>query len=194
MSSPARDELDAELMRTLAEGDDLALNRLMDAWSQPLISYLMRLTGSHATACDLSQESFVRVHRHRFEYRASQKFATWLFAIATNLARNHARWRCRHPEALTEPENLRELQVASTHASPDEQAAANERLAAVQKAVSELPHDMREVLILSTWHGLSHAEIARVQSTTEKAVEVRLYRARKLLRELLGDMLKMGEV
>lgn len=189
MSSPARDELDAELMRTLAEGEDLALNRLMDAWSQPLISYLMRLTGSHATACDLAQETFVRVHRHRFEYRTSQKFSTWLFAIATNLARNHARWRSRHPEALTEPENLRELPVASTHATPDEQAAANERLAAVQKAVSELPHDMREVLILSTWHGMSHAEIARVQSTTEKAVEVRLYRARKLLREMLGECL-----
>lgn len=190
MSSPARDELDAELMRTLAEGDDLALNRLMDAWSQPLISYLMRLTGSHATACDLAQESFVRVHRHRLQYQASQKFSTWLFAIATNLARNHARWRSRHPEALTEPENLRELPVASSRASPDEQAAANERLAAVQKAVSELPHDMREVLILSTWHGMSHAEIARVQDTTEKAVEVRLYRARKLLREMLGEHLK----
>jgi RNA polymerase sigma-70 factor (ECF subfamily) len=189
MSSPARDELDAELMRTLAEGDDLALNRLIDAWSQPLISYLMRLTGSHATACDLAQESFVRVHRHRLEFRPSQKFSTWLFAIATNLARNHARWRSRHPEALTEPENLRELPVASTHATPDQQAAANERLAAVQKAVSELPHDLREVLILSTWHGLSHAEIARVQDTTEKAVEVRLYRARKLLREMLGEHL-----
>jgi len=189
MSSPARDELDAELMRTLAEGDDLALNHLMDAWSQPLISYLMRLTGSHATACDLAQESFVRVHRHRLEYRPSQKFSTWLFAIATNLARNHARWRSRHPEALTEPEKLRELPVAGSSTSPDQQAVANERLAAVQQAVSELPHDLREVLILSTWHGLSHAEIARVQDTTEKAVEVRLYRARKLLREMLGEHL-----
>ena len=189
MSSPARDELDADLMRTLAEGDDLALNCLMDAWSQPLISYLMRLTGSHATSCDLAQESFVRVHRHRLEYRTSQKFSTWLFAIATNLARNHARWRSRHPEILTEPENLRELPVAITSASPDEQAAANEHLAALQKAIGELPHDMREVLILSTWHGLSHAEIAGVQDTTEKAVEVRLYRARKLLREMLGEHL-----
>ena len=189
MSSSARDELDAELMRTLAEGDDLALNCLMDAWSQPLISYLMRLTGSHATSCDLAQESFVRVHRHRLEYRTSQKFSTWLFAIATNLARNHARWRSRHPEILTEPENLRELPVAITSASPDEQAAANEHLAALQKAIGELPHDMREVLILSTWHGLSHAEIAGVQDTTEKAVEVRLYRARKLLREMLGEHL-----
>jgi RNA polymerase sigma-70 factor (ECF subfamily) len=177
-------------MRTLAEGDDLALNHLMDAWSQQLISYLMRLTGSHATACDLAQESFVRVHRHRLEYRASQKFSTWLFAIATNLARNHARWRSRHPESLTEPEQLRELPIAGSRASPDQQAATNERLAAVQQAVSELPHDLREVLILSTWHGLSHAEIARIQDTTEKAVEVRLYRARKLLREMLGEHLK----
>jgi RNA polymerase sigma-70 factor (ECF subfamily) len=49
---------------------------------------------------------------------------------------------------------------------------------------------MREVIILATWHGMSHLEIARVQDTSEKAVELRLYRARKLLRELLTDYLK----
>jgi RNA polymerase sigma-70 factor (ECF subfamily) len=106
-----RDEFDIELMRCLAEGDDLALNRLMDAWSQPLIAYLIRLTGSDATAQDLAQETFVRVYRHRLEYRSSQKFSTWLFAIATNLARNHARWRGRHPETLLGHENLSELPV-----------------------------------------------------------------------------------
>ncbi len=185
-----RDEFDIELMRCLAEGDDLALNRLMDAWSQPLIAYLTRLTSSETTAQDLAQETFVRVYRHRLEYRSSQKFSTWLFAIATNLARNHARWRGRHPETLLGHENLSELPVAANNASPDEQTIANERIAAIQKAVSELPQDMREVLILSTWHGMSHAEIARVQDTSEKAVELRLYRARKLLRDLLSDHLK----
>ncbi len=190
MSQPAaRDDLDAELMRQLAEGEDLALNRLMDTWSPPLISYLTRHTGSHATACDLAQETFVRVHRHRFQYRAAQKFSTWLFTIATNLARNHARWRARHPEALTEPGALRELPLASPAATPAEQAAVNERLAAVQQAVAELPPDLREVLILSVWHSMTHAEIARVQGTSEKAVELRLYRARKLLREMLGTAL-----
>ncbi|MCX6838274.1 MAG: hypothetical protein NTX35_10745 [Verrucomicrobia bacterium] len=54
---------------------------------------------------------------------------------------------------------------------------------------AQLPPDMREVLILATWHGMSHLEIARVQNTSEKAVELRLYRARKLLRELLTDYL-----
>jgi RNA polymerase sigma-70 factor (ECF subfamily) len=185
-----RDEFDIEHMRCLAEGDDLALNRLIDVWSQPLIGYLTRLAGSEATAQDLAQETFVRVYRHRLAFRPSQKFSTWLFAIATNLARNHARWRARHPETLLEHENLREFPVAAQTSSPDEQSVANERVAAIQKAVADLPQDMREVLILSTWHGMSHAEIARVQDTSEKAVEVRLYRARKLLRDLLSDHLQ----
>jgi len=186
----ARDEYDIELMRCLAEGDDLALNRLMEAWSQPLIAYLVRLTGNETTAQDLAQETYVRVYRHRLEFRPSQKFSTWLFSIATNLARNHARWRGRHPETLLEHESLRELPIAVKTASPDEQTITNEHIAAVQKAISELPQGMREVLILSTWHGMSHAEIARVQDTNEKAVELRLYRARKLLRDLLSDHLK----
>lgn len=184
-----REDLDAGLMRSLADGDDLALNRLMDAWSRPLITYLTRLTGSAASAKDLAQEAFVRVHRARFTFRPSHRFSTWLFAIATNLARNHARWRGRHPETILEHESLGELTIAAKDRSPAEQAIANERVAAIQKAVSELPQDMREVLILTTWHGMSRAEIARVQDSSEKAVELRLYRARKLLRELLFDHL-----
>jgi len=186
----ARDDLDLELMRRLAEGEELALNQLIDVWSQPLITYLTRLTASHATAQDLAQEVYLRVYRHRFRFRPSQKFSTWLFAIATNLARNHARWRGRHPETLLDHGNLRELPAAAATASPDEQAITNERLAALQKAVAELPQELREVLILATWHDMSHREIARVQHTSEKAVELRLYRARNLLRDLLAAQLR----
>jgi RNA polymerase sigma-70 factor (ECF subfamily) len=73
--------------------------------------------------------------------------------------------------------------------APDEQTQARERLAAVQKAIAALPQDMREMLILSTWHGMSHEEIARVQGSSVKAVELRLYRARKQLRAELASML-----
>jgi RNA polymerase sigma-70 factor (ECF subfamily) len=89
----SRDESDQTLMQALAEGTDDALNHLMDAWSAPLIAYLTRLTNSAATAEDLAQETFVRVYRYRLDFTPGKKFSTWLFAIATNLARNHARWR-----------------------------------------------------------------------------------------------------
>jgi RNA polymerase sigma-70 factor, ECF subfamily len=187
--SSTPEELGSELMGALAEGDELALNRLMDLWGKPLICYLTRLTGGDATALDLAQETFVRVHRHRREYRPGRKFSTWLFTIATNLARNHARWKSRHPECLLEPESLEELPLCSTEASPDQRAMTREDLAAMERAVASLPHEMREVLVLSTWHELPHAEIARIQGSTCKAVELRLYRARKLLRDLLAEQL-----
>lgn len=189
MRDKERDLCDSKHMQDLAQGDEMALNRLMDAWSQPLFAYLARLTGSPMTAGDLMQETFVRVYRHRFDFRAGSAFSTWLFAIATNLARNHARWNGRHPEVLLAPEGIESLPGQTTEDTPETRAVARERLRAVQQAVSRLPGDMREALILATWHDMSHAEIARVQNTSEKAVELRVYRARKLLREQLAQQL-----
>lgn len=176
-------------MKALAEGDDQALNRLMDTWTQPLLAYLARLTGSQTTAKDLAQETFVRVYRHRLNFRAGGCFSTWLFTIASNLARNHMRWHSRHPEIMLPAESLSALPGQVTEHTPERQMVARERLGAVQAAIAGLPEDMREAVILSTWHGMSHAEIARVQNTSEKAVELRLYRARKALREKLEAQL-----
>lgn len=189
MTKDARADRDQADMTALAEGEDQALNRLMDAWSPPLIAYLTRLTGSATSARDLSQETFVRVFRHRFDFRAGQRFSTWLFTIATNLARNHLRWHTRHPELLLPPAELGELPSQVTEDTPARHAVARERVQAVQQAVSELPEEMREALILSVWHEMSQAEIAQVQGTSEKAVELRVYRARKLLREKLENQL-----
>ena len=72
-------------MSRLREGDDLALNDIMDRWQSRLTGYLIRLTGSEAVAVDLAQETFVRVYGNRFRYRPSGAFSTWLFAIASNL-------------------------------------------------------------------------------------------------------------
>ena len=69
---------------------------------------------------------------------------------------------------------------------------AAERRHAVQKAIHSLPHELREAVILSSYHDMTQAQIAKVQDTTEKAVEVRLYRARKMLRDLLADTLNEG--
>ena len=185
----SRDDLDSELMRALADGDDLALNSLMEAWSGPLIAFFARLTSDRAIAADLAQETFVRVYRHRFRFRQGERFSTWLFAIGANIARNHVRWRNRHPETLLAHEEIRELPPTAGEASPDEQVLARERQAAVQRAVSTLPHDLREVVVLATWHGLSHAETGKALSISPKAVETRLYRARKILRDLLAETL-----
>ena len=91
-------EVDVLAMERLQAGDDLALNEIMGRWKQPLASYLLRQLGGHEDALDLTMETFVRVYESRHRYAPSARFARWLFTIATNLARNHVRWKERHPE------------------------------------------------------------------------------------------------
>jgi RNA polymerase sigma-70 factor (ECF subfamily) len=181
-----RDERAVSLMLALSEGRDDALNALMADWSAPLIAYLSKLTGSVSTGEDLAQETFVRIYRHKLDYRPHQKFSTWMYAIATNLARNHHRWKQRHPEDSVEPENLSGLAAAATTDDPHQSASRSETMRALAQAMKKLPDTYSEALLLSTSQGLSHSQIARVQDSTEKAVEVRIYRARQILRELMA--------
>ena len=98
------------------------------------------LCGNEDDANDLAQETFVRVFKSRDSFRMSEKFSTWLFTIAANLARNHFRWRSRHPNISLETENAEmEQTLGSTlpavGPAPNEQALAAERAAAVRAAV-----------------------------------------------------------
>ena len=88
---------DSELMQCLAGGDDLALNALMQRWRERLASFLYKMTGNVESAADLTQETFVKLYQVRNRYRPDGKFSSFLFAIGVNLARNHARWKSRHP-------------------------------------------------------------------------------------------------
>ena len=112
------DNDDVLLMRRLADGDDLALNELMSRWREPVAAFLLRMVGDHATAMDLTQESFVRLYTSRHRYKPVAAFSTYLFHIAANLARNHARWKGRHPTVPLADEQRR-LAVATAVTSFD---------------------------------------------------------------------------
>lgn len=183
------EEADRGAMERLAEDQDSALNAIMERWQGRLAAFLTRLVGDRETALSLAQETFVRVYRHRRRFNPRKVFSTWIFSIARNLARNHLRWRARHPEALMEPGQLADASPPVPQPNPAERAASRERLLAVEAAIRALPPDQREALVLSVYEGLGHAEIAEITDATVKAVEVRLWRARKELRERLADHL-----
>ena len=187
----ARDRAD---MEQLAAGRDAALNDLMERHATPVFHFLCRMIGNEDDANDLAQEAFVRVFKARDSFQTKEKFSTWLFAIAANLARNHFRWRSRHPNVSLETENAEtEQTLGSTLPSgapaPNEQALATERATAVRAAVGKLPEDLREAIVLCEWEERSVAEAATILKTTPKAVESRLYRARGILRERLKSWL-----
>ena len=191
MQADAHDRAD---MERLMAGQDTALNELMERHATPLFHFLCRMLGNEDDANDLAQETFVRVFRARDSFRRNEKFSTWLYTIAANLARNHFRWRSRHPNVSLEAETgASEQTLAGTlpanGPAPNEQALAAERAAAVRVAVGKLPEDLREAIVLCEWEECTVAEAAAILETTLKAVESRLYRARQILRERLKSWL-----
>lgn len=183
--TPAAEPSDEDAMLAFQRGEDLALNRLMARWERPLRSFLYRSTRNEQDALDLAQETFVRIHRHRARYRAGARFSTWMFQIALNLARDHARRVHRRP---TSP--LEDAPEQFTTDTPRGTATDAEAAAAVRAAIAQLPDDLREAVLLAEFEDLSHAEIAEIVDATPKAVETRLYRAREKLRTLLARYLR----
>lgn len=184
------EDADTALMLRLQSGEDLALNELMAKWQKPLAHFIYRYIGNESDALDLAQETFVRVFESRHRYKAKAKFSTWLFTIASNLSRNYIRWQKRHPTvAFDAPESSSVMQTsASGDRSPAESAEAHDSSAAVKREIHKLPHDLRTAVLLFEYENMSHDEISRVLRCSAKAVETRLYRARKILREALSDM------
>jgi RNA polymerase sigma-70 factor, ECF subfamily len=181
-------------MARLTGGHDAALNDLMARHAEKLFRYLLRSLQDESDAADLAQETFVRVYQHRGAFDPQRKFSTWLYTIASNLVRNRYRWRARHPQVSLDAENSETgtefgANLADHTSTPSESLQATESAAALRKAIAELPEDFRLPLLLAEYEDKSHAEIAEILNCTSKAVENRIYRARKQLRAALAGLL-----
>jgi RNA polymerase sigma-70 factor (ECF subfamily) len=98
MTTPNADEQDQAAMERLANGDDTALEPLMNRHAERLFHYLLRVLQNEARAADAAEEAFVRVYQNRLKFRPNHRFTTWLYTIATNLARDLQRYQARHPQ------------------------------------------------------------------------------------------------
>jgi RNA polymerase sigma-70 factor (ECF subfamily) len=194
MSTITSDAQDAADMQRLVQGDDSALNAIMERHADRLFHYLIRLLQNETEAADMAQEAFARVYLNRDRYQNARRFSTWLYAIATNLARDRNRWLARHQqislEAADESDAGLKNVLPSAELHPGEALEAEERAAMVRRALASLPEDLRVPLILAEYEGQSHAEIGAVLECSAKAVEMRIYRARQQLRTRLGRILQ----
>lgn len=174
MNEAADDTAD---MLALQAGDATALDRLMQRWQVRLRSYLLRHALPDQDALDLAQETFVRIFQHADRFDPTRRFSTWMFQIALNLLRDHARRRQRRPTAP-----LDQVPEPTTGSDPLDDTDSAEVAAAVRAAIATLPDHLREALVLFEYEHQSHAEIAAIVGATPKAVETRLRRAREHLR------------
>ncbi len=186
------DVQDTADMAALVNGHTSALDDLIERHGDKLFRYLIRLLQNETDASDIVQEVFVKIYQNRDRFDSTHRFSTWMYTIATNLAKDRFRWKSRHPEISIETPQSESGGSSgifqSLQPNPSEAAVAAEQGEIVRHAIAELPDELRTPLILAEYERLSHIEIAQVLKCTPKAVETRIYRARQKLREKLIRM------
>jgi RNA polymerase sigma factor (sigma-70 family) len=180
-------DLDLPLVHALQAGDESALNELIRKYQEPLFRFICRYAGDEETARDILQETFVRVYFGIQRFRPRAKFVTWLYSIAMNLCRDYARSKQRRQSYATESLDASDAHrnVQAADRGPAADVESREGLANLQKAIEELPHDLRTTLLLFAVEGRSQQECAELLGVSAKAVETRVYRARKILEKKL---------
>src|SRR5262245_5749344 len=132
MTQANADEQDRLAMAQLTAGKESALDEIMGRHAERLYHYLLRVLQNETEASEVAEEAFVRVFQHRHRYKSQNKFSTWLYAIATNLARDVQRYHARHPQVPLDAE-LRESGQSFREILPDPKASPIQSLETAER-------------------------------------------------------------
>lgn len=184
---PGADD-DARVAVEAAGGDTRAFSILMRRHRDGIYRFCRRHVGDADDAWDLTQQTFVSAWSALGRYDPNRAFATWLRAIALNKCRDHGRRAAvRRLFFGARPGNdVEAAEVSSDAPSAEVQTHDSQTLRALDRALATLPDALKTPLILTALDGLSTAEAAAVMGVSPKAIETRLYRARKALGAKLG--------
>lgn len=171
-----------------AQGDRAAFSRLMTATKNELHRLITRYVGDPDEALDLTQETYAAAWLSIRRYDPDRPFGAWLRTIALNKCRDWSRRRrvrrvVRGVMGLDAPEAMT---VGDPTPGAEDRADRRRDVERLNRALIELPDGQRAPLLLAVLENRSHAEIGRILGLSSKAVELRIARARRALRDRLG--------
>ena len=185
MSGTRPDDSDAALAARAVKGDRLAFNLIVRRYQEPLYRFIRRYVGDADEAYDLLQETFVSAWQALSRYDPTRPAATWLRRIALNKCRDWGRRRAIR-RFFYNATSLDGSPAAADAAAPVNVDDSNETaLTNLDRAIATLPSQLKEPLLLTAFEGLSQIAAGEALGISAKAVETRVYRARKLLAEAL---------
>lgn len=181
--SPDLEPSDEQLAASAVAGDERAFARLIARHKDALYRFIRRYTGDPDEAYDLLQEAFAAAWTALRRYDSGRSFPTWLRSIALNKCRDWSRRRMvRRWLTRSDPLDGRiGMNIRDATLSPEMSVLETQRLSRLDRAIADLPPGLKEPLILTALDELSQEEAGRVLGLTAKAVELRVYRARRAL-------------
>ena len=171
---------DEQIVQRTLEGEDEAFSLLVRRWEKKVYGLAYRMLGHYEEARDASQEIFLTVFRNLSKFRGESKFSSWLYRIALNCC--HNRLRERTVQTLPLEESLPIPEAGSLQ----QDVERHETIDRVRRAVHALPFDLRQVIIMKEYEGLTFKEIAEILNIPVSTAKTRLYTGLDQLRQRLS--------
>lgn len=176
-----------ELVSRIQQGDEMAFAQIVRNYKDKIVNYLWQLTGDYQKAVELSQETFIRVYFKSRKYKPVAPFSSWIYAIASNLAKTEMK---RTRKMKTVPLDNVQPHIMSKEHYPNNES--NSDLAKeLRKALDSLHPRYRVPVILKDVEGFSQEEIAQMLKKPLGTIKARISRGRNYLkRELARSSIK----
>ena len=197
MSTKAQDvAFDHGLVERFKQGDHAAFDEIVSRYWDRIYSMVHQLLRNRQDAEEVTQDAFIRAHRGLENFRGESAFSTWLYQIATNLARNRYWywWRRKRdrsvsidaPVSADNETTLAEILPADLE-TPEDAAVTQELIDNIAAGMERLAAKHREILVLRNVKNLSYEEIAVILNISVGTVKSRIARARESLRGKLRE-------
>ena len=169
------------------EGDQNAFAELVRLYEKKVFALTLRMCKNPEDAAEAAQEAFLAAWQGLPNFRGDAAFSTWLYRLASNACVDLLRREGRHRDAAGPSFNdeVTNLEVPDTAASPHDLAERAELRTQVEEGLAALSPEHREVLILREIHQLSYDEISHILNLDSGTVKSRISRGRRQLRNFL---------
>lgn len=168
---------DEAIIQLVLQGDKKAYAMLIERYQHFVFTLVIRMTGNHEDAEEITQDVFVKAYNSLAGYSGGSKFSTWLYTIARNTTLSHMRKR---KIIATSDEELK-----ITDRSTEQALDRKNNKALINAAIKQLEPSEAQILTLFYLHEQTIDEIAQILDITKSNIKVKLHRGRKKLKEIL---------
>jgi len=188
-----QDDNDQLLVQRVQKGDKTAFDLLVLKYQHRVLKLVSRFVNDAAEAQDVAQDAFLKAYRALPSFRGDSAFYTWLYRIAINTAKNALVSNRRRPVDfdldLQDPDQYDRHAKLKDVDTPEGVLLTEEIRAVVERAMEQLPEDLRTAIVLREIEGLSYEEIAEAMDCPVGTVRSRIFRAREAIDKRLQPLL-----
>ena len=189
--------MDELLLRRAQSGDPEAFEQLIGPLEQLVWRICWHYTGNREAAEDCGQETMIRIWRSLESYRGDCALESWVYRIAANCCMDWLRKKKRDKSVSVEPLQEQGFDPADPSPGTEDQVVAEDEHRRLREAITQLPDEQREALILTQLEKVPYEEAAQMLGVSEGTIKSRVNRAKARLKEILsadGELSPPGDV